>query len=101
MHLATCRPGEAPPNDGYGQGGLPGWRWWEERKKGRRRGCGRHEIEKRRNRHARRHEMRYTFSVGRVPVPRKSGVVRCRRIKINQSMLTSLTLSTAKRQGGQ
>lgn len=32
MHLTTCRPGEASPNDGYSQGAVPGRRWWEESK---------------------------------------------------------------------
>jgi hypothetical protein len=62
-----CRPGESPPNDGYGQGGLPGWEMVGREKKGRRRVWGRRDIEKRRRGHARTHARRYTFSVGRVP----------------------------------
>src|SRR6266850_2176618 len=86
-----CRPGEAPPNDGYGQGGLPAWRWWEERRKPGDK-CGRRDIEKRRRAHATRHARRYTFSVGRVPAlgsPAPSAAVKAKR---NESMLTSLTL---------
>ena len=42
MHLTICRPGETSPNDGYGQGGVPERRWWEESKG---EVCGRHELE--------------------------------------------------------